>query len=225
VSAVSFTTPLQYRVVADPPVSFVNGYASYFDHTLGTAAGGMQFFDGTVNARIWFDTATLVANTPATFSFWGSSGSPALPPVLGLVVDGVLTGAVLTTQSAQWTQFSNTLTPTSGGLHEEVLVAQSLRLARCREVLRRHVQRCVGQIESAPVHADRALRADVEMDLHRFGRVDVPGAHEPARLAGADCDQRDVEAAVALAVGEADTDVGARDARRATPQAKACSVA
>ena len=47
------------------------------------------------------------------------------------------------------------------------------------------------------------------MDLHRFRRVDVLRAHEPARLVGADRDQRQVEAAPrAMARREARVDVG-----------------
>ena len=48
------------------------------------------------------------------------------------------------------------------------------------------------------------------MDLHRLLGVDVLLAHEPARLVGADRQQREIEAApgAAVAFGEARADVG-----------------
>ena len=48
------------------------------------------------------------------------------------------------------------------------------------------------------------------MDLHRLGRIDVLLLHEPARLVGADRQQRQVEAAIrrSVAAGEARADVG-----------------
>ena len=78
---------------------------------------------------------------------------------------------------------------------ENASSAHALRGALFGELARRLVERFVGQLEGAPVHADRALRAEVEVDAHRLGRIDVLLLHEPARLVGADRNQRDVEAA------------------------------
>ena len=94
--------------------------------------------------------------------------------------------------------------------HRERVVGEPA-LASCdREGARRLVERFVGEREGAPVDADRASGGEVEMDLHRLGRVDVLLLHEPARLVGADRQQRQVEAAVrrSLAAGEARADIG-----------------
>src|SRR5690606_10792487 len=56
------------------------------------------------------------------------------------------------------------------------------------------IARLVGELERAPVDADRVACADVAMNLHRLGRIDMIVGHEPARLVGADGDQRKVEA-------------------------------
>jgi len=48
------------------------------------------------------------------------------------------------------------------------------------------------------------------MDLHRLGRIDVLGGHEPARLVGTDWQQRQIEAAASvesLTLGQAFTEI------------------
>ena len=57
---------------------------------------------------------------------------------------------------------------------------------RRREVLRRLVDRFVGELERAPMVAERLLGADELKTLHRIVRVHVLRLHEPARLVGAD---------------------------------------
>jgi hypothetical protein len=73
-----------------------------------------------------------------------------------------------------------------------------------RELARRQVGRLVGEIERAPVHREHRCRAEIEIGLHRLARIHVLPAHEPARLVGADRQQRHVDRAEAPAVlGEA----------------------
>ena len=70
----------------------------------------------------------------------------------------------------------------------------------------RLIERFVGELEGPPMdaHHDRplsggALRVQVAEGAHRFLRVHVHDAHEPARVVGADRHQRDVEGTVARA--------------------------
>lgn len=104
-----------YRIVSNPATSFSNGYSPFFDHTLGTAAGQMLFFDGPSGARIFFRSANLTAGTTYTFSFWGASASPLTPPVLAAQVNGVTIGTSLATTSATWNQRIATFTPLTTG--------------------------------------------------------------------------------------------------------------
>jgi hypothetical protein len=103
--------------------------------------------------------------------------------------------------------------------------------ARLCEVARRLVERLVGELERAPVDAERRARAQVAVREHRLVRVHVLELHEPARLVGADRQQGEVEAAargeararvgevgrVAGVAGEVDVEAG-REQRVAAPQ-------
>lgn len=113
----SFTGPSQYRVVANPAAAFTNGYSSYFDHTLGTAAGQMMYFDGASSPiAIWQNDFTLEAGQSYTFSFWGSAGNSANVPTLSLRIDGTGVGTPLAVTDAQWSLFTYTFVPATSGL-------------------------------------------------------------------------------------------------------------
>lgn len=115
----SHTSPPDYRVISNPGTDFTNSYASYYDHTQGTASGAMLFFDGAGSAstRIYDHDVNLTAGTTYTISYWGSAGGSTSVPVLDLAVNGVTLGTSLTTVSAQWQQSTATFTPTTTGLY------------------------------------------------------------------------------------------------------------
>ena len=84
--------------------------------------------------------------------------------------------------------------------------AEALRLdagidARDLQRLLGRVDRLIGELERAVVMAERELGAAITESLHGFGRVHVLVAHEPARLVGADRQDREPERAVAVARG------------------------
>src|SRR5262249_30678189 len=85
--------------------------------------------------------------------------------------------------------------------HEvELIRAKSPGLAIGREPPRRFVHGLVRQvIESAPMHAYGARRAEVLAYLQGLGHVDVHRSHEPARRVGAYGDEGEVEGTEALA--------------------------
>ena len=118
------SNPGEYRVVANPATELTNGFASYFDHTVGTADGAMLFFDGAADTSraIWFRSATLSAGTSYTFSFWGSAAFNVDVPLLGLTIDGVAAGTPLVTTEATWTQFSHSFTAGASGTHTLAIV-------------------------------------------------------------------------------------------------------
>ena len=125
------TQPGQYRIVNNPATSFTSGFTSYFDHTLGTSAGAMLFFDGAGSVgpsgigpaaappNIYFRNGVLLTpGTQYTFSFWGSSGGTQNVPQLNVLIDGFgVPAANLVTVNGAWTQFSTTYTPTFSGPH------------------------------------------------------------------------------------------------------------
>ncbi len=114
----------------------------------------------------------------------------------------------LTTSAAAGLAAPRNLPRFADGQREERVVAQAQGRALACQLARRLVQGLVGQLEGAPVHAERTLGAQVGVDLQRLLDIDVLLLHEPARLVGADGDQRDVEAAVRLSLREALADGG-----------------
>ena len=91
-----------------------------------------------------------------------------------------------------------TLAPSGGASKAsaaQVRQASGLRRKRAHRLL----AALVGQLERAPVHRDAPARADVPVRAHGLGRVHVRRAHEPARLVGADGEQRQVRGAAAPA--------------------------
>src|SRR5213079_570001 len=50
-----------------------------------------------------------------------------------------------------------------------------------------------GQLKRAEVHRDAAAGAEIEVRLHRFSRIHVDVLHAPARLIGADRQERQVD--------------------------------
>ena len=67
------------------------------------------------------------------------------------------------------------------------------------EIQQRLLDRLVGEAERAPVMAERLGRAAQLQRLHGLVRVHVVVAHEPARLVGADRQQRQRELGMAVA--------------------------
>ena len=100
--------PGLYRVVQNPATDFsLNGYSNYFDHTFGSAAGRMMFFDGASDQRaIWTRAATLTNGVSYTFSFWASSALDSNNPAVGFLLDGMPVGTAIATANATWRQFS-----------------------------------------------------------------------------------------------------------------------
>jgi hypothetical protein len=105
------SSPGDYGVVSDPAAAYTNGFLSSFDHTVGTASGHMQFFDGAdTPVAIWSQTAVLTAGTTYTVDYWStwavlapplrpSVGGNPLAPVTQLLVDGAASGAAIQTDS------------------------------------------------------------------------------------------------------------------------------
>ena len=55
------------------------------------------------------------------------------------------------------------------------------------------IDRLVGQLERAEMHAEAPARADCEVRAQGFVGVHVHGLHEPARFVGANWNQGEVE--------------------------------
>jgi hypothetical protein len=128
VPAGSFSQPGQYRVLANPATAFTNGYRSYHDHTLGTAAGAMLFFDGASHPlALWSEGVMLSAGTQYTFSFWASAGGAISVPVVGLRLDGVNVGQSVTTSVASWRRFTYSFVPRTTGLRIFTIVDLNLQ--------------------------------------------------------------------------------------------------
>ena len=70
-----------------------------------------------------------------------------------------------------------------------------------RQRLQRRIDGLVGELEGAVVMAERELGATVLERLHRLRRVHMLIAHEPARLVGADGQNRQPERPVTLTRG------------------------
>src|SRR5262249_53394246 len=119
VNAGAYSGTTQYRVVSDPSTELINGYAHFFDHTYGTAAGQMLFFDasGLSSDRIWFHSVNLNSSTNYTLSFWGAAADGISVPQLYSRVDGVDLGGTLTTVSGLWQQLSLTFSVSTAGSH------------------------------------------------------------------------------------------------------------
>jgi hypothetical protein len=128
----SFTQPGQYGVVGDPSTYWTNGYLSVYDHTLGTAAGHMDFFDGASSSvAIWQQAATLTAGTTYTFDYaalWAIAAPPVarpadnpMAPTTQLLIDGVLAGADLQT-SASWQTSSYSFVADHTGIYTFAIV-------------------------------------------------------------------------------------------------------
>src|ERR1700722_15978136 len=65
---------------------------------------------------------------------------------------------------------------------------------RFEQQLGRLVPTLIGELEDAPVNADRACGFEVLQDLHGFVGIGVLRTHEPARRIGADRDQSQIGA-------------------------------
>jgi hypothetical protein len=133
----SFTLPGDYGVVGDPGAYWTNGYGSAYDHTLGTAAGHMDFFDGAGSpVAIWQQTAVLTAGTTYTLDYWAmwSAAAPpgvhpspanALAPVTQLMIEGNAAGAALQTDTS-WASSSYTFTAARSGSFTFAIVDTNL---------------------------------------------------------------------------------------------------
>ena len=132
------TAPGDYGVVSDPSTAFANGYLSSFDHTVGTANGHMEFFDGAASpVAIWSQTAVLTAGTSYTFDYWAtwsvvappvrapSSGGNPLAPVTQLMIDGNAAGFALQTDST-WATSSFTFVADHTGTYTFSIVDTNL---------------------------------------------------------------------------------------------------
>lgn len=112
-NAGSILTPGQYRVVANPGTDFTSSpYASFFDHTSGTSAGQMLYFDGSASAtsRIWHKSVTLQTGFNYTLAFWAAAGETSNTPTLRAQLDDVAFGSARTTTSGTWQKFSASFT-------------------------------------------------------------------------------------------------------------------
>ena len=63
------------------------------------------------------------------------------------------------------------------------------------EIRDRVVEPLVRELERAEVHRDADARLEIEVDANRLLGVHVDGRHEPARLVGANRDQREIDRA------------------------------
>src|SRR5512144_2615450 len=61
------------------------------------------------------------------------------------------------------------------------------------EIPHRLVDALRGQLDGAVMHADAADRLEINVSLHRFGGIHVHRLHEPARLVGANRQQREID--------------------------------
>src|SRR5450755_1180949 len=57
------------------------------------------------------------------------------------------------------------------------------------------IQGIVRELERSPMNTDAAFRAEIQVDLHRLVQIHVLVLHEPARQAGTDSDECNVESA------------------------------
>src|SRR6202789_1993101 len=73
--------------------------------------------------------------------------------------------------------------------HFEVALLQSRVRARLAHRQHRGVDRFVGQLKRAEMHADAAARAEVLMRANCLNRIDMLLTHEPARFISADRQQ------------------------------------
>src|SRR5689334_2350872 len=80
--------------------------------------------------------------------------------------------------------------------HAESLCGSSFGRHRLRKRERRCVDRLVGQLKGSVMMRERELGAAVAERLHGLGRIHVLVAHEPARLVGADRQDREPERSV-----------------------------
>ena len=67
------------------------------------------------------------------------------------------------------------------------------RAARLVERAQRFVDALGRQLERAEMHADALGRLEIQVRLHGLRRIHVNGLHEPARLVGADRQQRQID--------------------------------
>ena len=134
----TFTSPGDYGVVSDPSVSFTNGYASQFDHTLGSADGHMLFFDGAPSSstQIWTQSAQLTAGVSYTFSYdnvWVQAlaprplGTDAVggnpnAPLTQLLIDGTAAGGSLEALGGNWSGSAYTFTADHTGAYNFAIV-------------------------------------------------------------------------------------------------------
>lgn len=134
----TFTSPGDYAVVSDPSVSFTNGYAQQFDHTLGTASGHMLFFDGAPSSstEIWAQSAQLTAGVSYTFSYdnvWVQALAPRVPgtfavggnpnaPLTQLLIDGTAAGSSLEALGGTWSGSTYTFTADHSGSYNFSIV-------------------------------------------------------------------------------------------------------
>jgi hypothetical protein len=132
------TMPGDYGVVSDPSTAYSNGYLSSFDHTLGSANGHMQFFDGAgAPIAIWSQTAVLTAGQSYTFDYWAtwsvvappvrfpSGGGNPLAPVTQLMIDGNAAGLAIQTDSS-WATSSFTFVADHTGTYTFSIVDTNL---------------------------------------------------------------------------------------------------
>src|ERR1700722_3547903 len=81
---------------------------------------------------------------------------------------------------------------------EERLRRNALGAADARQLVNGLIQGVVRELKRSPMNTDTAFCAEIQVNLHRLLQIHVLILHEPARQAGADSNQRDVEPAALL---------------------------
>ncbi len=121
------TGPGDYGLTTNPAMGFINGYASYGDHT-GDAAALMLFVDGYYpGVNVWSEVVTVSPSTAYTFTGWVASAASANLADLGLFANGTQVGASFGAPSTAgiWSEWTTSFT-TGAGQSQVTLSIQDL---------------------------------------------------------------------------------------------------
>ncbi len=100
-----------YAIASNPRNTHTN-FASFYDHTVGTAAGKMMVINGaaTPNVTVWQENITVTPNTTYVFSVWFASVYSANPGQLNFSINGSPLGTtvLLSSTTGLWQNFTTT---------------------------------------------------------------------------------------------------------------------
>ena len=100
-----------YAITSNPR-NVHSGFASFYDHTVGTSIGKMMVINGasTANVTVWSENITVTPNTTYVFSVWFASAHPNSPGQLNFSINGSQLGSTiqLTNTTGLWQNFTTT---------------------------------------------------------------------------------------------------------------------